>query len=265
MTVPISRRQLLALPLGALLLPRIAKAEGVVRRSFSYRAEMGMLFDLLTFHVTGTVTEEIDRGAGRYRVVLTGEGTGVTHRSESIGTIRSGRFLPTASWSSGAVRGRDHRASMRYDYEQRTIDYHSYGHTLILGRVRQVDDMLKMPVGRPIDDLASATLNFAAGQLESDAQGYHHIVVARRAKAENEGPDDVSANGYRAELVPLRFRVTRDSAGRLAAAVDITRFSSWARSNQPAHVTFDETRHLESVKSSLMLGSSVSVRLTASS
>jgi hypothetical protein len=122
-----------------------------------------------------------------------------------------------------------------------------------------------MPTGQPVDDLASATLNFAAGQLESDAQGYHRTVVVRRAKTENEGPDDVSANGYRAELVPLRFRTTRDSAGRLAASIDITRFSSWARSNQPAHVTFDETRHLESVKSSLMLGSSVSVRLTSSS
>jgi hypothetical protein len=265
MALPISRRQLLALPLGLLVLPRTAMAEGVVRRHFAYRADMGVLFDFLTFHVTGTVTEEIDPGAGRYRVVLTGEGTGVTHRSESIGSIRSGRFFPTGSWSSGTVRGREHRASIRYDYEHGTIDFHSYGHTLILGRVRQVDDVVKMPAGQPIDDLASATLNFAAGQLEPDAQGYYRTVVVRRAKAENEGPDDVSANGYRAELVPLRFRTTRDSAGRLAATIDITRFSSWARSNQPARVTFDETRHLESVKSSLMLGSSVSVRLTSSS
>jgi hypothetical protein len=90
--------------------------------------------------------------------------------------------------------------------------------------------------------------------------------VVRRAKAENEGPDDVSPSGYRAELVPLRFRVSTDPAtGRLRATIDITRFSSWARTNQPAHVTFDHARHLESVKSSLMLGSSVNVRLTSSS
>jgi hypothetical protein len=265
MTLPMTRRQLLALPLGLLLLPRPASATGAVRRNFSYRVDMGVLFDLLTFHVTGTVMEEIDYGVGRYRVVLTGEGTAVTHRSESIGTIRSGHFLPTAFWSSGTVRGREHRSWMRYDYAHGTIDFHSYGHTLFLGRVRQVDDVLKMPAGQPVDDLASATLNFAAGQLETDAHGYHRTVLVRRAKAENEGLDDVSASGYRAELVPLRFRVAPDSTGRLAASIDITRFSSWGRANQPAHVTFDESRHVESVKSALMFGSSVSVRLTSAS
>lgn len=264
MMLPITRRQLLALPLGLLLLPRPAAAEGLIRRNFSYRAEMGVLFDLLTFHVTGSVVEEIDHGVGRYRVVLMGEGTGITYRSESIGMIRSGRFLPMAAWGSGTVRGREHRSSTKYDHEHGTIEVHWFGHTLILGRVRQVDDVLKMPAGQSIDDLASAILNFAAGQLEADAQGYHRTVVVRRAKADNEGPDEVSASGYRAELVPLRFRAARDNAtGRLSAAIDITRFSSWARANQPAHVTFDESRHLESVKSALMLGSSVSIRLTS--
>ena len=56
MALPISRRQLLALPLGLLVLPRTAMAEGVIRRHFAYRADMGVLFDFLTFHVTGTVT-----------------------------------------------------------------------------------------------------------------------------------------------------------------------------------------------------------------
>jgi hypothetical protein len=265
MSPKLSRRQLLALPLGMLVLPRLASAETSVRKTFSYQAEMGVLFDFLTFHVTGTVVEEIDYAAGRYRVVLTGEGSGVTHRTESLGMIRSGRFLPTASWSSGAIRGRENRSSTRYDYERGTIDFHSLGYTLILGRRRQVDDVLKLPAGQPVDDLASATLNFAAGQLESDRDGAYHTQVVRRAKAENEGPDDVSASGYRAELVPLRFRVSTDpETGRLRATIDITRFSSWARANQPAHVTFDEARHLESVKSSLMLGSSVNVRLTSS-
>jgi|SoiMethySBSTD1v2_1073268.scaffolds.fasta_scaffold350403_2 hypothetical protein len=266
MTLKLSRRQLLALPLGMLALPRLASAETPVRKTFSYQADMGVLFDLLTFHVTGTVIEEIDYAAGRYRVVLTGEGSGVTHRTESLGTIRGGRFLPTASWSSGAIRGRENRASTRYDYEKGTIEFHSMGHTLFLGRLRQVDDVLRLPTGIPVDDLASATLNFAAGQLESDSEGSYHTQVVRRAKAENEGPDDVSASGYHAELVPLRFRVVPDPAtGRLRATIDITRFSSWARANQPAHVTFDQERHLESVRSSLMLGSTVNVRLTSSS
>jgi hypothetical protein len=227
---------------------------------------MGVLFDLLTFHVAGTVAEEIDHPAGRYRIVLTGEGSSISHRWESLGMIRSGRFLPTASWSTGTVRGRENRSSIRYDYERGLIHFHSFGHTLILGRIRQVDDVVKMPTGQPVDDLASACLNFAAGQLEADPQGYLRIVVVRRATADNEGPDDVSSSGYRAELVPLRFRAAPDGAsGRLAATIDITRFSSWARANQPAHVTFDESRHIESVKSSLMLGSSVNVRLISSS
>jgi hypothetical protein len=265
MMARITRRQLLALPLGLLVLPLRAVANGSIRKTFSYRADMGVLFDLLTFNVTGSVVEEIDHAAGRYRVVLTGDGSGVTHRSESSGIIRAGRFLPVMSWSTGTVRGRENRSMTRYDYERGTIELHWLGHTVILGRIRQVDDVLKIPPGQPVDDLASATLNFAAGRLETDAEGYHLTTVVRRAKAENEGPDDVAPGGYRAELVPLRFRVTPDpTTGRLSALIDITRFSSWARAGKPAHVTFDEARHLESVKSSLMLGSSVSVRLIAS-
>src|SRR5262249_45638098 len=165
MTPKLSRRQLLTLPLGLLVLPRLASAETPIRKTFSYQADMGVLFDLLTFHVTGTVVEEIDYASGGYRVVLPREGSGVTHPTDSLGVSRGGRFLPTASWSEGAIRGRENRSSTRYDYERGTIEFHSSGHTLILGRLRQVDDVLKLPTGHPVDDLASATLNFAAGQL----------------------------------------------------------------------------------------------------
>ena len=102
-----------------------------------------------------------------------------------------------------------------------------------------------------MDDIASAMLNFAVNRLEQDGEGYYRTAIVRRAKAENEGLDDVSANGYRAEIVPLRFRVTSDPAtGLLSAQIDITRFSSWARSSQPARVTFDQARHVESVRTS---------------
>jgi hypothetical protein len=260
----LSRRLFLALPLASLVGPRLAAADRPTRKSFSYQADIGVLFDLLTFHVTGTVTEDIDHAVGRYRVVLTGEGTGVTQRTEANGIIRAGRFLPLESLSVGTVRGREHRASVKYDYEHGTIEYHSMSYTLILGRRRQVDDVVKLPGGQAVDDLASATLNFAANRLEQDAEGYYRTAIVRRAKAENEGPDDISANGYRAEIVPLRFRVTPDPAtGRLSAQIDITRFSAWARSSQPAHVTFDQARHIESMRSSLMLGSSVTVRLVS--
>ena len=173
---------------------------------------MAVLFDLLTFNVTGTVVEEIDQAAGQYRVVLTGEGSGVTHRSESSGIIRAGRFLPVSHWSAGTVRGRDNRSLTKYDYERGTIELHSRYYTLFLGRLRQLDDVLKIPAGQPVDDIISATLNFAAGQLGTDAEGYYRTQVVRRARAENEGPDDVSASGYRAELAPLRFQTRTDPA-----------------------------------------------------
>ena len=261
----LTRRQFLGLPIACLLLPRIAAtAEGPHRKIFSYQADIGVLFDLLTFHVTGTVTEEIDYTANRYRVVLTGEGTGVTQRTEATGIIRAGRFLPLESLSVGTVRGRESRFLVKYDHDHGTAAYHSVAYTLILGRRRQVDDVVTLPAGQAVDDLASMMLNFVANRLEKDAEGYYRTAIVRRAKAENEGLDDVSANGYRAELVPFRFRTTTDPAtGLLSAQVDITRFSSWARSNQPARVTFDKARHVESVRSSLMLGSTFTVRLVS--
>jgi hypothetical protein len=85
----------------------------------------------------------------------------------------------------------------------------------------------------------------------------------RRARVDNEGPDDVSPDGYRAELVPLRFRPTPAGPdGRLTAQIDITRFSSWARPDTPARITFAPDRQLESVQSSLILGTTLSVRVT---
>src|SRR4029434_7929508 len=122
MSPKLSRRQLLALPLGLLVLPRLASAETSIRKTFSYQADMGVLFDLLTFHVTGTVVEEIDYAAGRCRVVLTSEGSGVTHRTESLGMIRGGRFLPTASWSGGAIRGRENRSAALCGHERGSVD-----------------------------------------------------------------------------------------------------------------------------------------------
>jgi hypothetical protein len=136
-------------------------------------------------------------------------------------------------------------------------------HTLLLGRRRQVDDTLALPAGRHVDDLISAELNFAANTLDRDGDGTYSTWVMRRARADNEGPDDVSPDGYRAELVPLRFRPSPEGpTGRLTALVDITRFSSWARPDAPARVTFAPDRQLESVQSALILGTTLSVRVT---
>ena len=260
----LSRRLFLALPLGLLLAPGAAAAATRTRKDFTFRLDVGVLFDLLTFSVSGALVEEIDWQAGRYRVAFGGEGSGVTNRTEAAGVIQGGRFMPTELKSRGTVRGRQNRLEVNYDYERGRVEYHSVGHTLLLGRRRQVDDVLTLPADQPLDDVVSATLNFAANRLEVGPDGFCRTAVVRRARAENEGPDEVSASGYRAEIVPLRFRVSADPvSGQLAALVDLTGFSSWARSNRPARITFDSRRHLESVDSSLILGSTVKVRLAA--
>src|SRR5262249_35058 len=149
-----------------------------------------------------------------------------------------------------------------YDHARGLVEYHSVGHTLLLGRRRQVDDVVHVPAGQMVDDLGSATLNFAANKLETEADGTYRAMVVRRAWKENEGTDDPSPSGYRAVLVPVRFRVTPDPAsGRLSGQLDMTNLSSWARAGQPARLSFDATRRLESVHSSLILGTTVSLQL----
>src|SRR5262249_19519435 len=94
MVPPLSRRGLLALPLAGVLLPRPVAGDGRERTVRTYEANIGVLFDLLTFGLSGTVTEEVDRALGRYRVTMAGTGPGLTASSEAIGIIRDGRFQP---------------------------------------------------------------------------------------------------------------------------------------------------------------------------
>ncbi len=209
---------------------------------------------------------DIDRAGGRYRVHMTGSGPGVTARSESQGMIRGGRFMPTETRSSHTVRGRESSAVLTYDYEHRMVEYHVVSYTLLLGRRRQVDDLVRLAPGQHVDDLISAELNFAENALDVDPDGMVRVTVVRRARPANEGPDDVSASGYRAELSTFAFRPARDGAtGRLTAKIDLTGFSSWARPGEPAVVSFAPDRHLETVSSSLMLGTTFTLRLAPAS
>jgi len=57
--------------------------------------------------------------------------------------------------------------------------------------------------------------------------------------------------------------VPEGASGRLRALIDITSFSSWARRNQPASVTFGPDRHLESVQTKLILGTTFKALLAA--
>ncbi len=263
-----SRRAFLAAPLSLFLAPRLAWAQGQAknpqRQVYNFAVDVGVMWDLFTFAMTGTVTVEIDLASGRYRMVLAGEGSSVTAHTEASGIIREGRFVPIEMRSSRTVRGREGTLHLLYDYDRGTVEYHSLGYTFFLGRRRQVDDTLKLPAGQRVDDMLSAELNLGANKLEQDPDGTYRTLIVRRSRAENEGPDDVSPSGYRAELVPLRFRLTPDAAtGRLNALIDITGFSSWARRNEPARVTFTSDRRLETVQSKLILGTTLKVRVKA--
>src|SRR5260370_6343668 len=158
---------------------------------------------------------------------MEGQGPGMRTGTEATGVIREGRFKPLETRSVHYFRGREHPLETSYDYERQRVELHAVTHTLLLGRRRQVDDTLALPAGRHVDDLISAELNFAANTLDRDGDRTYSTWVMRRARADNEGPDDVSPDGYRAEPVPLRFRPSpAGPTGRLTALVDITRFSS---------------------------------------
>jgi hypothetical protein len=261
----LSRRSFLLLPLSPLLArPGEAAPTGHLVRA--YEAHVGVLFDLIRFALRGAITLDVDRAAGRYRVTLTAEGSGVSSRTEGAGVIRDGRFRPTEVQSVHTVRGRDNRTAIAYDYGRGVIDYRSVSHTLLLGRRRVAQDTLRLAPGQHVDDLFSAELNFVVNKVDVDPDGAYRITVVRRARPVDEGPDEVSAGVYRAELATLRFRVKPESStGRLSAEIDLTGFSSWARADRPARVSFATDRHLESVESSLILGTRFTLRLADTS
>src|SRR5438552_1141788 len=86
MSGKLTRRAFLAAPLPLLLAPRLAwaqaQAKNLQRRVYDFAVDVGVMWDFFTFAVTGTVTEEIDLAAGRYRMVLAGEGSSITAPTE---------------------------------------------------------------------------------------------------------------------------------------------------------------------------------------
>jgi hypothetical protein len=264
----LSRRAFLVGPLPLFFVPQLTWAQGYAknpqRQVYDFAVDVGVMWDLFTLAMTGTVTEEIDLASGRYRMVLAGEGSNIAAHTDASGIIREGRHVPIETHSRSTIRGREGTLHLLYNYDRGTVEYHSVGYTFFLGRRRQVDDTLKLPAGQRVDDLLSAELNLRANKLDQDPDGTYRTLIVRRSRAENEGPDEVSPSGYRAELVPLRFRLTPDAAtGRLNAFIDITGFSSWARRTEPARVTFTSDRRLETVQSKLILGTTFKVRIKA--
>ena len=266
--VVLSRRAVLlglcSLALGFLLPTRSATAAALAARTVDYRVDVLMLWGLIRYSLSGSMVEEIDAGAGRYRVLITGSGTAVSSRIEARGLIDDGRCRPLETQSLHSMAGRPSSLSITYDYARGRVDYHAVGHTLLRGRRRQVDDVVLLPPGRHVDDALSASLNFAAGRLEQGSDGAYEITVLRRTRPAGEGPDDVTPGAYRVEVVPVRFNVEPDlRTGKLVAQVDMSRWSSWARADQPARLVFTADRRLESIDSRLIYGSAIRMQLTS--
>jgi hypothetical protein len=71
-----------------------AQAKNPQRRVYDFARDVGVMWDLFTFAMTGTATEEIDLAAGRYRMVLAG-GQPITVHTEARGASERG-----GSWQS---------------------------------------------------------------------------------------------------------------------------------------------------------------------
>jgi hypothetical protein len=257
----IGRRDFLSLTLTLLLAPaRLLAADPAVRRN-TYAVDIGILYSMLSFHLEGSYDEQVDRRAGRYEVRGAGQGSGIANRIESSGVLRNGRWTPVYGAHWFQLHGRESRTQVTYDHERRRIEYHARGETFFLRRIRAVDDTLTIPDGLHVDDAISATLNYRDRRWTPDAQGRLRTYVVRRRRGENEGPDDV-VRTYRGEVVPLDLTVTADPESRQPAAlVDFSRFTSWARQSRPARVVFDEERRPTLITGTMILGSTLSIRL----
>ena len=263
----ISRRRFFGLPLAVLLAPVGAWAArgwatASEERKRTYTAEVGILYGLLTFHLDGALSEAIDRVAGHYRVTVVGEGDGIANRLESRGFLQDGRWAPLEGRSWFSVKGRESRTELRYDWTRRTVEYRFRGETFFLRRSRVAEDLVRVPEGLHVDDSISATLNYADG-LWSPRDGALRTFVVRRRQAPDEGPDEV-ATGYRAELAPLEAKLAPDPEnGKSSALFDLSPFSSWMRPSRPARIVFGINRRPELITTSMILGSSVTIRLGA--
>jgi hypothetical protein len=256
-----NRRAFLGLVLSASVLGvgRPLAATSNVRRRGAYEAEIRVLWGSLRFGLKGLVEEDIDHASGRYDVRLTGEGDGVANDAHTVGRLLGGRWVPEQATSSFLVRGRESRLMLTYDWDARRVDYDFTGETFFLRRLRVVRDQVAVPRHVWVDDALSALLNYAEGRWQPDPDGMYRTHIVRRRKRDGEKPDDIDRDA-RAELVPLVVKPEpRPGAGESAVRFDMSRFSSWARPEEPARVVFDSHRRPQSITSSLMLGTSIQV------
>src|SRR5262245_1264691 len=258
---PIRRRTLLGMTLAwALAHPRASAAAVTESRKGSFNARAALLYGALRFEESGAIDETIDRNAERYEVRITGRGSDMTTEIESTGALRDGRWAPLRFADRFVVYGRESRLEITYDYSQRVIRYQGRSETFLLRRIRVTDDTVAMPPGAHVDDVVSATLNYAEGRWPAEADGRLVTRVVRRQRIPGERPDDAEPR-YRAELVPLELTVGPESDGRATALLDMTRFSSWAREDEPARIVFGADRRPETITASLILGTSLAIKI----
>ena len=229
-------------------------------RKGAFSARAAILFGAFRFEESGVIEETIDRGAGRYEVRITGRGQEMTTEIESSGILREGRWAPLRFTDRFVVYGRESRLEITYDHARRVVQYRGRSETFLLRRLRMTDDTLAVPAGVHVDDVVSATLNYAEGRWPAEADGRLVTQVVRRQRIPGERPDDAERR-YRAELVPFELRVGSDASGRATAVLDMTRFSSWAREDEPARIVFGADRRPESITASLILGTSLAIRI----
>jgi hypothetical protein len=257
----VNRRDFLTLVLTGLLLPTRTSAEPIGRLG-TFAAEIGVLYQMLTFQLAGEVQERVSRAAGRYEVTLNGQGDRIASRIESSGVWRDGRWRPVRGASWFQVRGRQSRLEIDYDYDRRVVEYHARGETFFRRRLRVVDDVVALPAGMTVDDGISALLNYREGHWTPGADGILKTHVVRRRRPANEGPDEVAPT-YRAEVIPLDLKIERDATtGRRSALLDLSLFSSWARPELPARIVFDGDRRPALITGAMILGTSVTIRLS---
>jgi hypothetical protein len=257
----VRRRQFLTLVLGLVSLSRPGADAASAERTAPYVADVSLLYDLFSLHLTGTMHERVDPAAGRYTVRIEGQGAGIANRMESSGVLRGGRWAPAQGTSWFDVRGRESKVETAYDYQKRTIEFHARSETFFRRQLRVVDDVVTMPDGQHVDDVVSALLNYAERRWPPEPDGTFRTQVIRRQRGPREGPDDVEGV-YRAELVPLVIRVEVDPAtARTVGRFDLTRFSSWAREDRPARIVFGPDRRPETITTTLILGTSLTITL----
>src|SRR5262245_34152754 len=108
----LTRRRFLTVALGIWALPGGSPRAEVRGRRGAYAVAVGMLHDMLTFRLAGTVEERVDREAGQYEVIMVGQGPKISNRLEARGRLLEGRWVPVQSQGTFQMVGRESRSEI---------------------------------------------------------------------------------------------------------------------------------------------------------